>query len=89
MTLNFFRKIVNRNCKGDDSNALSKKTHMTIDITLTQQIGHDGKIKCVYPTVNCNLDFNENYSADYLRKFIPKLRDLLDEQLNNALIINK
>lgn len=67
----------------------SPKTHMTIDITLTQQIGHDGKILSVYPTVNCNLDLNENYSADYLRKFIPKLRDLLDEQLNNALIINK
>lgn len=62
---------------------------MTIDINLTQLIGQDGRIKCVYPQVNCNLDLNENYSADYLRKFIPKLRDLLEEQLNNALEINR
>lgn len=62
---------------------------MTIDITLNQLIGSDGKVKYVYPTVNCNLDLNENYSTDYLRKFIPQLRDLLEEQLNAALIISK
>ena len=50
-------------------------------------IGYDGKIKYVYPQVKCNMDLDENYSADYLRKFIPKLRDLLEEQLNNSLII--